>query len=210
MSVHPVNLDDLGWFTGYDGVLYERRIQDVGEYKGEHTAYNHYPAAVLRDEQGIQGLAEYSFQTWFRSLKVHNERNKKSWDLSATEGKRLFVVAFVASYKAEVAERDKKAGKSSPAPSSVQGATLILKQVERNADEYVYYIELSDPGHIDGVQTAEIVYPLGEVEPAQAFASAGYAVSSSDSTPSYKAIVPLPSLEQTKGSRLYVRNVKKK
>jgi hypothetical protein len=48
--------------------------------------------------------------------------------------------------------------------ATLQGAALTLKRIVRNADEYVYYIELEDPGYIDGVQTAEVVYPVVDEE----------------------------------------------
>ncbi len=185
--------------TDYD----RRRVSGDGKSAGVAQAEQHHPYLVLRSVDEVLAKARKVVDAKLSTAPTTFTDNKEAY-------KELYINGYIKGYFDKIAEMDKKAVVPSTAPSSVQGATLTLKQVERKANEYVYYIELADPGHIDGVQTAEVVYPLGEIEPAQAFASAGYAVSASDSTPSYKAIVPLPASQQTKSSRLYVRNVKKK
>ncbi len=105
--------------------------------------------------------------------------------------------------------------------ATLQGAKITLKNVDHNADECVYYIEVEDPGYLDGVLPAEIYSPLGEEAPeqtssgyrapAQASAGGAYAIAPSDASPSYHAsYAPLPASQKSKGTRLYVRNVKKK
>ncbi len=188
-----------------DRPLIRQKIMNEGSSVARNEAGALYPQ-VFRTRAEIEQLGQT-----LCGKQLARYDYKPNYTDDKEEFTHLFVSGFVPAYEQEVAEKDKQAGiKPQPTTSTTQGATLTLKQVERKANEYVYHIELTDPGHIDGVQTAEVVYPLGEVEPAQAFASAGYAVSASDSTPSYKVIVPLPTSQQQKGARLYVRNVKKK
>ncbi len=200
-GIHPSQLDSLGWFVGAHGELYEARIIAVGERKGENTASAHYPSAVIRDQQGIQALAEHSFQTWFRSLKAM-DYEKKNWELSSTEGKRLYVAAYIAAYTNEVAKRDKEADvtptiqatSTTGTPSNkatLQGATITLKRVEHNANECVYHLKIDDPNFIDGGYEQEWVVPLDEdstMPDTSTAASSSYGAFASSSSD----LIPLP------------------
>ena len=137
----------------------------------------------------------------------------------------MYVSSFVGRYLEVLAQKDEAARPKvqpqpqlTPQPAATpsntaiyKGATLTLKDVVHNADECVYYVEVEDPGYLDGVLTTEIVSPLGEAEPGSVSSSSGFAIAASDVSPSYQSSsVPLPASRKSKGTRLYLRNTKKK
>jgi hypothetical protein len=93
---------------------------------------------------------------------------------------------------------------------SPTGAQATVVRIERNANEYRYYLELSDPGYIDGILELDepLYYPLQEkkIDSGGAIAG-GYAVAASEISPSYKPMPPeeLKSEGLKGGRRLYLK-----
>ena len=182
-----------------------KSIMSQGGVQGHLHATTDYPYAVLQG-QSLTQHAERTFQSWSNKLiedilsLINNpvatsyrhdnyDPYIKRWNANIDEARRLYVSVFIADYMKKVAEeveKDRKAGKQPPfiPATSPTGAQVKVIRIERDDNEYRYYIELSDPGYIDGVLELDepLYYPLNE-----AVASSGFAIAASDAIPSYQS-----------------------
>jgi len=186
-----------------------QRIVDEAKRIGESAAKTDYPHAVYRESQGAMKAAEYAFAAWWKndvSSKDYKQKELPEWQ---TEMRRLFTTSFAGAYLEKVAEQDKKEGRSSsvqPATlATMQGATVVLKRVDRKTNEYVYSLELSDPEYFDGVEKTEwVVYFEGATVPATeaATTTAAYGQTSSNSGNAYGSSTPQKTARKPMGSYL--------
>ncbi len=221
-------------FFGYRDVPDQKRIFSIAVEDGEKQATRDYPYAVSRDTASISKQAMDFLDTYremamtgFTDINaIFRNQYAERWKSNATEIQRLYAPAFMSAYQQTVNELDKKEEAKKPRPqpqptttpatpsntAMLQGAALILKRIERNADEYVYYIELEDPGYIDGVQTAEVVYPVVDEETSRSVRSGDWAMSAGPVIRSDESQYDQASYnsEISRKGKLYVRNVKKR
>jgi Double zinc ribbon len=89
---------------------------------------------------------------------------------------------------------------TTPATSPTEARATVTR-IERDANEYRYYIELSDPGYFDGVLELDepLYYPLREEEVIGGVSSSGFAVAASDAKPYQAPLTPLPSVAKSEG-----------
>jgi hypothetical protein len=186
------------------GIGSTRNIIENAKYYAENAVLQAYPYAVSRNEAEVRRIGEQRFQTW-EDILLDDAKNdpdgKRLWSSQRVEAIRIYVSAYTTAYLEKVAEKDKATGRMQPQPipqpatpsnvASLQDAKITFKDIQRNPDEDLYIIELTDPGHLDEPQ---LVYVhVGDGEPQQA-ASAGqsYAASSYSSS-----VVPFPSQPST-------------
>ncbi|SRR6266487_1082852 len=186
-----------------------KEIVSAATGKGVDTAMADYPHAVYREPQGAMKAAEYIFTAWFNDSIYYKSDYEKQLTQWKPEMQRLFTSTFVGAYLEKIAERDKKEGRSSGVPTAslatMQGATVVLKRVDRKTNEYVYSLELSDPEYFDGVEKTEwVVYFEGASVPstAAAAATAAYAIAGSDVARSYGSSTPQKAARKPQGSYL--------
>jgi len=210
---------------------YRENIMFDAKREAEDQVKTDYPYSVYRDRQEITQKAEQIFQQWQQSIEPPSHQRERRyssgervidrWNKEQGERKRLYVSTFVGKYLEELAKKDEAARpKVQPQPAAtpatpsntaiLKGATLTLKDVVHNADECIYYVEIEDPGYLDGVLPAEIYSPLEEAPPAQASSGYGIASSSYGFASSGSSVSPSYQSPKKKGTRLYVRNVGKK
>ncbi len=134
----------LGSYIRRDGQLNEEEIRKIGEWKGTVSAFDQYPTSVVYDQQSIQTLAEHSYQTWVRGREA-TEQEKKDWEMSAAEAKRIYTSAFMATYREKVAQQDYIAGKKT-------GATVTVINQKHEGEVHTYWVSFADPLHFDEVQ----------------------------------------------------------
>ncbi len=189
------------------------QIVRTGKNKGESAATTDYPYAVYREQQGAMSAAEYAFAAWMKNDVFAYSEKEQQWakqkPIWQPEMKRLFTTTFAGAYLEKVAEQDKKSGRSSsvqPATlATLQGATVVLKRVDRKTNEYVYSLELSDPEYFDGVEKTEwVVYFEGATVPATeaATTTAAYGIASSDVARAYGSGTPQKTARKPQGSYL--------
>jgi hypothetical protein len=129
------------------------------------------------------------------------------WDSQVTEARQQFVTAYVTAYFGYIEQEDARrrpAPPSQPVPqpkpqptpqpsatpqpaTSTTGATIRVKNVDRdNPNQYVYYLELVDPGFIDGafeIKDPLVVYFEGAAVPETPTSTTSSSYGASSTTP---------------------------
>ncbi len=149
------------------------------------------------------------------------------WDAQIDEARRLFVSAYASAYLEYVQKEDVRRAPPPPQPTpqpqpkpqpqptpqpatpsntaTYQGAKITLKDVDRKANEYVYYLELTDSENFDGIEKTEwVVYFEGATVPTTeaATTTAAYGQTSSNSGNAYGSSTPQKTARKPKGSYL--------
>ena len=182
------------FFTDTPLVLSQKMTFLNAEVNAERRAEGDYPYAVYRDVASIERLAaEYLDSYWELVTTEEYTWLREKWQSNASEIKRLFIPAFVAAYQKTVAKKDKETGRTVetlPTPATLsniatlKGATLTLKDVDHNADECVYYLEVVDPNYIDGAYEEKWVLRLeGSTMPDTTTSTTASSFGVSSSTP---------------------------
>lgn len=169
----------------------ERFIANNGERDGEALVRSQYPYLVERDIAAVTAKArgiikkkmdEARGQAYVNNIFSLSQIHTSVQEKYKEQYEAIYINTYAKAYFDTLAKLDKEAGitPTMPTAPSPTGATITVTGVDRSSpNAYVYYVELVDPGYIDGVFQPEPLTVVFEPEAPTASSSSSFSVQAS-------------------------------